>query len=129
MTKYLGIDYGTVHIGLAISEHTLATPLASLQNTPRLVSRLSSLVYKEGITHVICGIPEGALAPRITAFAKELEKITHLPVILHQETLSTQDAILGLRAGHAGRTKLKNDHAYAACLILEDYLEINPMLY
>lgn len=124
MTKYLGIDFGTAHIGLAFSEHMLATPLPSLQNDAALISSLTSLIQKEGITEIICGIPEGVIAPQVAAFAAKLKLAVGLPVILHPETLSTKAAIAGLREVGAPIKKLKNDHAYAACLILEDYLEL-----
>lgn len=125
MTKYLGIDYGLAHIGLAISEYSLATPLPSLVNDSTLFSQLSSLITVQGITTIVCGLPEGKLAPQITQFAKQLGSITGLPVILHLETLSTQEAMQKLQEAGASRAKRKNDHAYAACLILEDYLEFD----
>lgn len=125
MTKYLGIDYGLAHIGLATSEHTLATPLPSISNDPTLFSHLSSIISKEGITHIICGIPEGKLVPVIKQFANKLSSITGIPVILHEETLTTQDVMHKLHESGAKLAKKKNDHAYAACLILEDYLELN----
>ncbi|PIR99050.1 Holliday junction resolvase RuvX [Candidatus Collierbacteria bacterium CG10_big_fil_rev_8_21_14_0_10_44_9] len=124
MKKYLGIDFGLSHIGLATSEHTLATPLPSLVNDSTLISRLVSIVHQEGITHIVCGLPEGQLASKITIFAKELHLATGIPVICHPETLSTQEAIALLRESGASRAKLKDDHSYAACLILEDYLEL-----
>jgi putative transcription antitermination factor YqgF len=127
MIKYLGIDYGLAHIGLATSEHMLATPLPSLHNDPTLVARLSSLITKEGITTIVCGIPEGMLAPKVKLFAEQLRLATSLPVILHQETLSSQEAIQKLREAGASRAKKKDDHAYAACLILEDYLELTSL--
>lgn len=127
MTKYLGIDYGLVHIGLATSEHTLATPLVSLHNDGSLISSLVSLVTREGITTIICGIPEGMLAPKVEDFAARLRLATNLPVILHGETLSTQEAKQKLREAGASRAKKKDDHAYAACLILEDYLELTAL--
>ena len=124
MTKYLGIDYGMSHVGLATSEAVLATPLISFHNDSTLLSKLAQLVKKEGITEIVCGIPEGRLAVVIMEFAKKLRQTTGLDVILHPETLSTKEAIAGLRASGASRAKLKNDHVYAACLILEDYLEL-----
>ncbi|MFH2085666.1 MAG: Holliday junction resolvase RuvX [bacterium] len=125
MTKYLGIDYGTAHIGLATSEHMLATPLPSIHNDPTIFSRLKSIISSEGITSVVCGIPEGVLAHQVTIFAQKLEIATGLPVILHPETLSTKSAVTRLRESGASLKKLKNDHVYAACLILEDYLELH----
>lgn len=124
MSKYLGIDYGLSHLGLATSEHTLATPLPSIPNDPTIILRLSSIISEHGITDVICGLPEGQLASKITIFANELSLATDIPVILHPETLSTQEAIAKLRSSGASRAKLKDDHAYAACLILEDYLDL-----
>lgn len=124
MTKYLGIDYGLIHIGLSMSEHTLATPLKSLSNNKFLLSNLESIIKHESITIIVCGIPEGRLAPIIKDFAQELKRKIGIKVILHPETLSTQEAISSLRAGRASIKKLKNDHAYAACLILEDYLDL-----
>lgn len=124
MNKYLCIDYGLVHIGLATSEYTLATPLPSLRNTPNLLSNLSLLVKKEGVTHIICGIPEGKLAPIITDFSTKLSQLVGLPVTLHPETLSSQEAQQKLKDGGSSRAKRKDDHSYAACLILEDYLEL-----
>lgn len=130
MTKYLGIDYGAAHIGLATSEHKLATPLPSLPNDPAIVLRLSSIISKHDITHIICGIPEGKLVEQVVLFAQKLRATTHLPVMLHQETLSTQEATHKLKEAGASRAKRRDDHAYAACLILEDYLEFEaPMLY
>ncbi len=124
MTKYLGIDYGLSHVGLATSESTLATPLPSLKNDVSLLSRLHSLIQSEKITHIICGLPEGRLDPLIRRFAHQLTKISGIKVVPHPETLSTQEAKQKLRESGANRTKRHNDHAYAACLILEDYLEL-----
>lgn len=124
MTKYLGIDYGMSHVGIATSEHTLATPLKSLRNDGNLISKLVTLIKSEGIELVVCGIPEGKLAPVIELFATNLRLVAGVPVDLHLETLSTQEAKQKLREGGASRAKKKDDHAYAACLILEDYLEL-----
>ncbi len=123
MSKYLGIDYGLSHIGLATSEAVLATPLSSLHNDQDLFIKLNKVIKSEGITDIICGMPEGKLVPVIEKFASDLREFSGLPVTMHPETLSSQEAISKLAAVGASRAKKKNDHAYAACLILEDYLE------
>lgn len=124
MSKYLGIDYGQAHVGLAWAETNLATPLVSLHNGDELLSQIQQIVQKEGITQIICGIPEGRLAIEVTRFVEALQARVGMKVVLHPETLSTQEAITRLRAGGASRKKLQNDHVYAAALILEDYLEL-----
>lgn len=123
MTKYLGIDYGLSHIGLAVSEHTLATPLHSISNDVSLYDRLDTIIKEQGITHIVCGLPEGQLAPIISKFADHLRDQTGITVILHEETLSTKEAQFKLVQAGASKSKRRDDHAYAACLILEDYLE------
>lgn len=125
MTKYLGIDYGMAHIGVATSQHMLATPLRSMKNNADLIPKLHKLIKSEGIELVVCGIPEGKLAPVIEIFATNLRLAAGVPVDLHLETLTTQEAKQKLKESGASRSKRKDDHAYAACLILEDYLELN----
>ena len=67
--RYLGIDYGTKKIGLAIGddETRIATPLEIVEeeNQHAFVSYLNSLIKREGIGTLIIGIPE---------FSKELYK-------------------------------------------------------
>ncbi len=124
MTKYLGIDYGTKHVGLAVSEHTLATPLPDLTNSEGLIASLQKIIKINQIDTVICGLPEGRHEDEVRTFAAKLETSLGIPVILHPETLSTQEAISKLVEAGASRAKKQNDHSYAACLILEDYLEL-----
>lgn len=123
MTRYLGIDYGQKRVGLAVGEFALATPLLAWTNDENLTKKISELCNRERIEQIICGVPEGKLEKEIEAFATELSQKTGIPVVLHPETLSTQEAVSKLRAGGAKRKKLRNDHIYAAALILEDYLE------
>ena len=110
-------------MGLALAEVSLATPLVSLPNNQALLEQIQQIVQREGVTKIVCGIPEGRLVKEITQFGQALEDKTGVKVALHPETLSTQEAILRLRESGASRKKLQNEHVYAAALILEDYLE------
>ena len=121
--NYLGLDYGLAHIGIALAETSLATPLPPVHNNEHLLSRLKDLVKEYSVAKIVCGVPEGRLVPVIENFAKELESFTGVEVVLHPETLSTQEALQKLKESGASRAKRQNDHSYAACLILEDYLE------
>lgn len=127
MSKLLGIDYGRAKIGLAIAETPYAVPLRSINNDGELFATLLKICQSEGITKIVCGIPEGELESEIRIFAKKLEQVTGIAVHLHPETLSTQEAIAKLREVGARRKKLQNDHIYAAALILEDYWEQNSV--
>lgn len=120
---FLGIDYGQVHIGVAVAEHILATPLPALLNDQSLIPKLTQLIADHQVTDIILGMPTGPLEGEINKFAKDLHNKTSLPVILHDETLSSQEALRQLIASGAKRSKKKNEHSYAAAVILEDYLE------
>ncbi len=123
MTIYLGIDYGEKHLGLALADGPLATPLISLEMGVSALPSIARLVSAHQVTQIVLGLPEGQADPKVRAFGDQLHTLTGLPVLYHPETLSTQEAISKLRESGAGKSKLMNDHVYAACLILEDYLE------
>ncbi|GAB4026133.1 MAG: Holliday junction resolvase RuvX [Candidatus Microgenomates bacterium] len=120
---YLGIDYGTVHVGLALAEHMLATPLPTLRNDKQLIPNLKKIITTHQITHIIIGLPSGRLVSEIQQFASSLSLTVNLPIILHDETLSTQDVSRQLVEAGASRSKRRSEHSYSAALILEDYLD------
>lgn len=124
MSTYLGIDYGRAHVGVSFSEGSLSSPLVSLTNTDSLIKEITKAVETHKITTIIIGLPEGPLAKEIETFARDVGVATGKEVHLHPETLSTHEAIAALRSVGAKRQKLKNEHAYAACLILDDYLDM-----
>jgi len=120
---YLGIDYGTVHVGVAVAEHMLAIPLPTLHNDEYLIRNLQDLIATHQVTHIVIGLPSGQLVAEIQKFAKTLSHVANLPVALHDETLSSSDAIKQLVEAGASRRKKQNEHSYSAAIILEDYLD------
>lgn len=128
MTTYLGIDYGKKHLGLALADGPLARPLTSLNDlkNPELMARLSKIIADNSVDQIVVGQPEGELDQEVTQFGNKLANLTNIPVAFHPETLSTQEALKALRLSGAGQAKLRNDHVYAACIILEDFLETLP---
>lgn len=121
----LGVDVGTKHFGLALADGPLAIPLPSFQaeSLPQAAHRLATLIKKHQVKTVVLGLPEGQLAQTVHLLISDLQPLTAANLLTHPETLSTKEALAKLRSGGAKRRKLKNDHSYAACLILEDYLE------
>ncbi len=125
--KILGIDYGRSKIGLAIAElEALPYPFGviSFRTKESLLKRILGIVNKEGIEKVVIGLSEGKFGKETLRFAKELERSLSVPVIVQDETLTTHDAQkLSIEAGINRRKRKKLEDAYAACLILEKYLE------
>ena len=125
MSIYLGVDYGRKHIGLAIADGPLASPLGTVsgENESAAISKIVGMAAAHEVEGIVVGCPEGVLEAVVKRFANDLASRAPCPVMLHPETLSTKEALAALRAVGAKRKKLQNDHVYAACLILEDYLE------
>ncbi len=117
--RLMAFDYGLRHIGVAFSQSPFPEPIATI----RSFDQIFPLVERFQPERFIVGLPSGVLVPHVKAFASRLKSSFHLPVVFHPETLSTQEAIQQLRTLKASRRKLRNEHMYAAALILEDYLE------
>jgi putative holliday junction resolvase len=127
--RYLGIDYGTKKVGLALSDEAgaMGFPHAIVLNTPHLVEELARLIKEREVGAVVMGESrdfsgkENPSAQEARALAEELEARTSIPVHFEPETLTTQEARRlpdGTRA--AGSPDVDSS---AAALILTSYLE------
>ena len=133
---WLGVDVGTVRVGVAKSDPhgILATPLVTLrrdvaENSDLL--ELATLVVEHDAVGVVVGLPktlagtEGPSAQMARDYAEALQpRIASVPVELYDERLSTTTA--QRRLAQAGRSTRKSrsviDQA-AAVVILQDWLD------
>lgn len=124
MKRILAIDYGRVNLGFAFTESMIADPIAGVKVKTQddLLTSVLSITQEYQPELIIVGLPEGPLEQEVRSFAAELATVVKSKIVLHPETLSTQEAVTKLREGGAKRKKLQNDHSYAAALILEDYI-------
>ncbi len=55
--RYLGVDYGSSKVGLALSDEagTMGFPHAIVPNTPRLADELCALIAGENVGAVVIG--------------------------------------------------------------------------
>jgi putative Holliday junction resolvase len=133
--RVLGVDVGTVRVGLALSDPTgtLASPLETLRRAKSGsdLDRLAALVVEHEVTEVVVGEPvhlsgaSGASAQDAGAYAQELaDRIPDVPVILIDERLSTVTAASHLREGGIDSRKQRGviDQA-AAVVILQQFLD------
>jgi putative Holliday junction resolvase len=133
--RVLGVDVGTVRVGLALSDPTgtLASPLETLRRAKNHadLDRLAALVVEHEVTEVVVGEPvhlsgaSGASAADAADYAQELaDRIPDVPVILIDERLSTVTAASHLREGGIDSRKQRAviDQA-AAVVILQQFLD------
>jgi len=77
---------------------------------------------------IVIGVSEGEMAKETREFGRLIKKETKLPVIFWDETLTTQEAVRKMvEGGVAKERRKKMDHAAAAALILQSYLDQDKM--
>jgi 6-phosphogluconolactonase len=129
--RYLAIDYGGKRTGLALCDNAemIASPVAVVENRAMLMSVILDLVESEHVDTIVLGLPlnmdgsEGSGAKDVRQFARELGKHTAIPIIFHDERLSSYEAE-GKLAGFFTRKKKKQRlDAVAAAEILQSFLD------
>ena len=133
--RALGIDLGERRIGVAVSdsEGRLATPLTVIKRTGsrnRDHQKIAELVdeYEAGV--VIVGLPlslDGGTGPAALGAereARELESALGVPVLTHDERLTTVIADRALaESGLSGKARRRRVDMVAASVILQGWLD------
>ena len=112
-----GLDLGTVTIGVAISDlrRKIATPVEVIRREKFTLdaARLLALLQARGAFGIVLGLPlnmDGSSGPRVQstqAFARNLEKLTDLPICYWDERLSTVAATRALLEADTSRKRRK----------------------
>jgi len=132
--RLIGIDGGTKTLGLALSDvtRTIASPLETIWRSKFTAdaNRLLSLAAEHGVTGFVVGFPrnldgtEGPRAQATRALARNLNKLSPLPILLWDERLTTAQAERMLVA--ADQTRKRRGEVIdklAATLILQSALD------
>jgi len=128
----LGVDVGTVRIGVAASDPggTLATPVETLRRGAGDLARIGLLARERGAVEVVVGLPvslsgaHGKAAQAAVAFAERLAAEVTVTIRLVDERLSTVDATRTLReSGLGGKRRRAVIDQAAAVIILQSALD------
>ncbi len=132
-TRVLGIDVGSVRIGLAVSDETrtVATPVATVPNKPgSLWTRLEREMEDRHVDRVVIGLPrkldgtEGEAAAGARRFAAELERRTTAAVELWDERFTTTIAERSLiESGVRRKRRREVVDSVAAAVLLQSWLD------
>jgi len=130
--RYLGIDYGTKKIGLALSDEagTMGFPHGITLNTPRIVDELCALIAKENIGAVVIGESrtlaggENSIAKDARALGDILALRAGVPVVYESEVYTSAEArrAPGKQMKSRAAKRRVNVDDSAASLILTSYL-------
>jgi putative holliday junction resolvase len=132
--RLLGFDFGTVRVGLAVSdpERKIAVPLATYQRRRRELDAayFRQLARDEQVTALVVGLPvhmsgqEGQKAAEARAFGTWLAELTGLPVFYWDERYSTAQAEgYLLSAGLTNKKRKERRDRVAAQILLQSYLD------
>ncbi len=132
--RILGLDLGTKTIGMATADFTLsiATPRKTITRTKFQADAKALLEFAaaEGIGLMVLGLPlnmdgtEGPRAQSTRAFARNLEKLTIIPIIFWDERLSTAAVERTMLEADISRAKrADNVDKLAAAYILQGLLD------
>jgi len=132
--RLMGVDYGDVRIGIALSDPLLITAqtfeVIDRRKTRRPTERIAQIVIEQSVDVIVVGLPvnmNGTMGERVTRtqeFAKELEELTGLQVKWMDERLTTVRAEQILIESDVRRKKRKSVvDKVAAALILQTYLD------
>ncbi|HEY4505113.1 MAG TPA: Holliday junction resolvase RuvX [Candidatus Paceibacterota bacterium] len=122
--RYLGIDYGAKRVGVAVSDDRgdFSYPLTVLDNPKNLILEIKKICEENNIGEIVVGESrdfsqkENDIMSEIKPFVKSLEENLGLPVHMHPEFMTSQEA---------ERLQGKNlmHDASAAALILKHFLD------
>lgn len=131
MSRYLGIDYGTKRVGLAISDGIglTATPL-EVVSRKELESTLRRISEEYDLEGVIMGLPtglsghEGESAEGARALAEEISALLEVDVEYVDERFTSRMAESALlEAGLKRRERKETVDKVAAAIILQAFLD------
>lgn len=135
-TKSIGVDYGLVRTGIAVSSGYSYTPLNTVSdfNNTQLISHIIKVATLEEATQIVVGLPfhkNGTEAEQtiITRnFTNHLFYATyaqfgpdHMPIYMWDERYTSKEAAARIRAANPRANLYKELDAEAACIILEYY--------
>jgi putative Holliday junction resolvase len=130
--RYLAIDYGDKHTGLAICDpaETIASPLAVIEGQKDLIKKITDIIKSENVEAIVIGLPlnmdnsQGFQAEQVFQFAEQLKAHLQIPIHFQDERLTSFAAEGKLAPAEFTRKKKKKRlDAIAAAEILETFLE------
>ena len=134
LMRALGVDHGEKRIGLAISDETgtIARPLGIIRHVSKQADadRVLQAALGNGVGLIVIGqstnemgIPNLA-GLRALRFAELLKDMTAIPVLLWDESLSTQDArTIRMAAGARRKKRASAVDSLAGAVMLQSYLD------
>ncbi|MBI2464838.1 Holliday junction resolvase RuvX [Candidatus Shapirobacteria bacterium] len=90
--NFLGIDYGTKHIGLALAVSEIINTIPSIENNSESVDKINKILIENRVDKIFVGLSVGRVAQKTLEFIKSLRSVIKLPIETVEESVSTIEA-------------------------------------
>ena len=134
--RILAVDHGEKRIGLAISDPTgtIASPFKVIEHVSRPIdaAQVANLAAENNVELIVIGQSfdedgrPNMAGRRAGRFADVLKEQTQIPIVMWDESFSTQDARAArIELGVSRKKRAGHLDELAAQMILQSYLEAN----
>ncbi len=133
--KYLGIDYGSKKVGIALSddEGNIAFPKCVIENSNTLLESVKQTILDEQVETVVLGASlnykgeDNPIMKDIKKFKQLLEETSDVPIHFESEVMTSAQTRLQPHASDEPRSRKKKPQNQtddvAAAFILQSYLD------
>ena len=134
--RVLAIDYGTVRVGIAISDpmRIIATPFRTIQleSNAQVIREIQEIIKEQGVKKIVIGLPlnlsgeDTIQTGKTRDFCALLKESVDLPVSWQDERFTSKESEAEIRKmGLSPKQGRKIVDQIAASLILRSYLQHN----
>lgn len=132
MYRLMGIDYGEVRVGIALSDplQIISKPYLVIANNAELWDGIIKIIERENVGKVILGLPlnlagdDSRKTLEVRDFKDALAEKIDVPIEFYDERYSTAEANdLLIEMGYSPKERRKVVDKMAASIILKNYLE------
>lgn len=134
LSRILAIDYGSVRIGLALSDplKIIAQGLKTILNDGKTLDQIIQIIDENNVSKIIVGKPlhlsgnESAKSAEVDEFVKKLKEKISFEIIMVDERFTSvmaQKAIASMGAKKKQRQNKAKIDEVAAAILLQGYLD------
>jgi putative holliday junction resolvase len=134
MSRVLGIDFGSVRIGLAISDplKIFAQGLTTFDNNPHFFEKLLRVIGEKDVSLIVVGLPltlkgeRGFKSDEVDVFIEELKKRTRVEIVQWDERFTSrmaQQSIIDMGTKKMKRREKGKVDEVAAAIMLQGFLD------